>query len=153
MSNNPGFIHSPMGFSRGLDHFNLSQQHAVCLPGSSWLPSTAAAVLGGHPLALASPKLLGVPCCNWTVLLPEAPPGLSSRTAALPHSAKCQIPWICQIPYHIKGRQGRNLEGGADAEVLEKCCLLVGPLCLACSLTYSLIVTETFSLLRFSPLQ
>ena len=34
-------------------------QHTACLPGSGWLQSSAAAaVLGGHPMGLASPKLL-----------------------------------------------------------------------------------------------
>lgn len=63
--------------------------HTDCL-GSGWLHSTAAAVLGGHPRVLESPKCW-VFLCNWATLSPTASPVLSSEISTLPHIAKPQL--------------------------------------------------------------
>ena len=56
-------------------------EHTACHRGSSWLPSTAEAVIPGHPMALASPDA-GDSCCSWGARSPTASPGLCHGASA-----------------------------------------------------------------------
>ena len=56
----------------------------VSLLGSGGFQFSVAAVLGGHPMVLASPKLLGYSAINWLSWT-------LSGTPTQPHSAKPQL--------------------------------------------------------------
>lgn len=76
------------GLLQWLGSLCSSLQHTAAPPGRL-APLHCCCVLGGHPMALASPHCWGL-CCNWAVPSPLASPGLYSGTPALSHSAKPQ---------------------------------------------------------------
>ena len=80
--------HSLLNNSKGLgSSAPLFAVCTACLLGSGWLHSTAAAVLGGHPMVMTSPKCWV--SCNWAAL------SLIASLGSL-HGAKLQL--LCMTP-------------------------------------------------------